>query len=265
MPIQLHPNQIPLESHAIIWRYMDIAKYESLLDRKALFFCRADKFSDPFEGTLLKKEADNRLFAAKENAKFSNKLFDEERAKKNIEDLSYLHKSFKRGIIINCWHINNNESDAMWRLYLKDNEGVAIQSTKKRILETIEKAKETIEFSKVRYLDYDNDIWYHPEDYPHIKYNLIIPFMHKRIEFYHEQEFRLYHEVQEAIDNENYWDTQENHKGKFIEINLTTLVEKILFPPTIDNKTVEKIVNLTTEKGFNFKFEKSKLQNEPYY
>jgi hypothetical protein len=34
-----------------LWRYLDLAKFISLLDESALYFCRADNFvNDPFEG-----------------------------------------------------------------------------------------------------------------------------------------------------------------------------------------------------------------------
>ena len=40
------------------------------------------------------------------------------RRKKNREEFA-----------INCWHLNDHESAAMWKLYLKSNEGIVIQST----------------------------------------------------------------------------------------------------------------------------------------
>ncbi|NDK54559.1 DUF2971 domain-containing protein [Pontibacter sp. BT213] len=254
-----------MKHNAVIWRYMDIDKYTSLLKKRALFFCRADKFSDPFEGTIPKREAEFRIEESRLRAEYLGNTFDEEVAKANIEGLIDLHKRYKRGVIINCWHINNNESDAMWRLYLKDNEGVAIQSNVQRINQAFEKAKEQIEFSKVRYLDYENSIWYHPIDYPHKGYNLLTPFFHKRMEFCHEKEYRIYHQIYDAIDNPDYWETQEHNKGKFIDVDLNILIEKIYLPPTIDNSTYQNIVSLTNEYGYDFVFEKSKLQSEPYY
>jgi hypothetical protein len=153
----------------------------------------------------------------------------------------------------------------MWRLYLKDNEGVAIQSNATRIGEIIEKTKEKIELSKVRYLDYENETWFHTKEYPHMEYSMGIPFIHKRVEYIHEQEFRLYHEPEKLMSNEEYWESQENHKGKFIEIDLSTLVEKIWLPPTVDKRTEDKIIEMTKRSGFDFEFSKSKLNSEPYY
>jgi hypothetical protein len=42
----------PANENAKIWRYMDFTKFVSLLEKKALFFCRADKLGDPFEGVI---------------------------------------------------------------------------------------------------------------------------------------------------------------------------------------------------------------------
>jgi hypothetical protein len=39
-----------------VWRYMDFAKYVSLLANKALYFTRLDLFDDPFEDTLTRHE-----------------------------------------------------------------------------------------------------------------------------------------------------------------------------------------------------------------
>ena len=41
---------------------------------------------------------------------------------------------------INCWHLNNYESEAMWKLYSKDYaNAIAIQTTTKSIYEAIDK------------------------------------------------------------------------------------------------------------------------------
>lgn len=42
---------------AILWRYMDFVKFISLLETNTLFFARADKLGDPFEGSFPKKNA----------------------------------------------------------------------------------------------------------------------------------------------------------------------------------------------------------------
>ena len=265
MALYEHECFIPLEKGATLWRYLDFERFKSLLETKSLFFCRADKFSDPFEGSLPKIEADYRIKEERRTAAAVGREFNEEIALNNILGLQSLHQKLKRGTTVNCWHINNNESDAMWRLYLKDNEGVAIQTTKEKIYEVIDNANEKIGTSKVRYLNYDTGAWYHSTDYPHTGYNLYIPLVHKRIEFIHENEFRLIHDVSEAVDDEKYWESQTNHKGKLISVDIVNLIQKIYLPPTVDPQTTLRIEEMAKSLGYNFQFEKSKLSNEPIY
>lgn len=265
MSIFKHSYLLPLEPNSRIWRYLDFEKFKSLLETKSLFFCRADKFSDPFEGSLPKLEIENRKKFMREISQFPGYDFGDKQINENISSLQEYHINLKRATIINCWHINKNESDAMWRLYLKDNEGVAIQSTTERIYNTIEVIPEVIGLSKVRYLDYETGFWYDPIQYPHWAYNSYSPIIHKRIEFVHENEFRLFCEVKEAIDNENYWDNQPNAKGKFIQVNLNTLIERIYLPPTIHEKSYLKIEQISKDLGYKFLFTRSKLSQEVLY
>jgi len=75
-----------------IWRYMDLSKLLSLLDTRALFFCRVDRLGDPFEATTPRASPVTRL-----------PEFDRYR---------------RENAVVNCWHVNEHESAAMWRLYL---------------------------------------------------------------------------------------------------------------------------------------------------
>ncbi len=57
MPIDLeHIALVKPDVKSIIYRYLDLEKFEYLLRDCALFFCRSDKFSDPFEASVPKKE-----------------------------------------------------------------------------------------------------------------------------------------------------------------------------------------------------------------
>ncbi|KAF5417648.1 MAG: hypothetical protein C5S38_01290 [Candidatus Methanophagaceae archaeon] len=51
-----HPAfEKPSDEDIKIWRYIDFTKFVSLLDKKALFFARADRLSDSFEGSYLER------------------------------------------------------------------------------------------------------------------------------------------------------------------------------------------------------------------
>lgn len=233
----------------VIWRYMSLQKFKLLLKNNALFFCRADKFSDPFEGTIPKKEADHR----------KKSLGD----KQSIESISMLHRKFKGHFLVNCWHINNEENDAMWRLYLKSNNGVAIKSTISLLLGSLTDTVEEVYCSLIRYIDYEEDIWMPPT----VKgYNMFAPILHKRKEFSHENELRLIHQIEyQNRDIEEYWSEQPKEKGKYIAVDLSKLISVIYSAPTSNQNQIAKIEQIVQKSGYDFKVEKSKLDNEPYY
>ena len=41
-----------IDGSLIIWRFLDLAKYISLLKERALYLTQADKFEDQFEGAV---------------------------------------------------------------------------------------------------------------------------------------------------------------------------------------------------------------------
>jgi len=52
MIVQNHPAfEQPQDENEKVWRYLDFKKFVDLLESSELFFPRADKFDDKFEGT----------------------------------------------------------------------------------------------------------------------------------------------------------------------------------------------------------------------
>jgi hypothetical protein len=43
--------RLPTNKEVPVWRYMDLAKYLMMLNSKSLYFARANKLGDPFEGS----------------------------------------------------------------------------------------------------------------------------------------------------------------------------------------------------------------------
>jgi hypothetical protein len=83
MPIIEYPlfEQPPDDSK--LWRYMDVSKLVSLLDTSALFFARADKFSDAWEGSVSPNDVN---------------AFDEDipRSEESEEDRKKLKENYRR-------------------------------------------------------------------------------------------------------------------------------------------------------------------------
>jgi hypothetical protein len=254
----------PMENE-IIWRYLSLEKFKSMLERKAVFFCRADRFSDPFEGSVPKREANYRFIEQERIANHNRQPLNLAQAIKNELGTKETHKMLKWLYTVNCWRIGESEADFMWRLYLKSNFGVAIKSNIKSIIQAFSETPENILISKVRYIDYDNDIWYHPIEFPYGNYNFITPLFHKRKEYLHETELRLLHKVDEAEGDENYWTKQEFEKGVFIDISINHLIDEIVLPPTSDYYIEDKVKELLNDFSLDKPVRKSKLSDEPVY
>ena len=258
--IENHPCSIPVEDNITIWRYMNISNFDSILENNALYFRRADKFIDKFEGSILKREV------AYRKKKYS-KSFDKVITSKGDEKIAYCHEELRKTILVSCWHINNNESATMWSNYTKDNKGLAIKTNTSLLKQVLQNAVDTFIISKVRYLNYEKDIWI-SNDYYHEPYNMLMPLFHKRKEFKEEAELRIIHRLDEnpyTIDE--YWKQQpdSNLNGQYKKINLQELIEEVVFHPNLDNTTISKVVEKTKQLGYNFAFKESKLSHEPIF
>jgi hypothetical protein len=50
MRVGHNPGVVEPPADTVVWQYMDFTNLVSILERKELFFSRADNFDDPYEG-----------------------------------------------------------------------------------------------------------------------------------------------------------------------------------------------------------------------
>ena len=192
---------------------MDLAKFVDLLNTKELFLPRVDRLSDPHEGSLTRGHINARFLQALHapSSDVGNELMQEEP--------KYIRK-LRGSTYVSCWCLNNHESEAMWRLYCGDKQGVAIKTTYKKLSETLLENSEMY-IGRVTYIDFDcggfqfiqlDDNW--P---PEHKY--FYPFMHKRDAFSHESEVRIVKII---------WPTKKNNKNQKLGIPLKLDLERII-------------------------------------
>lgn len=225
-----HEMFVRLDKNAKLWRYMDFAKFMTILEKETIFFVRSDRFEDKHEGSYPTKNIEMRkkkygLYANSENF---------------LEKLSSLNEEVRRCTFINCWHMNDIESMAMWGLYTNSSESVAIQTTTERLENALENNDEHIDIGKVAYIDYNENII--------SEKNTLNCFFHKRCEFAHEKEAR-------AIFQKVYIDgkTISLHKilhdyGVDIKVDVSKLIEKIYVAPNAPIWFFE-LVKLIIEKN----------------
>jgi hypothetical protein len=175
-----HETLSPPPANCTLWRYMDLAKFLSLLESRSLHFPRADQFQDPYEGAW--SRAGIRLF--RESATSSG-------LPEGAVDQFIGHADdFRRQMYISCWFMGEHESAAMWKLYLQSPEGVAIKTDVDTLVEGLEQSPLTARTTMVKYVDYDTT--------PIPFGNLLFPFVHKRLSFSHEAELRAIIWAEEA-------------------------------------------------------------------
>lgn len=182
----------PADTSLKVWRYLDLAKFTWLLENKKLYLSRLDLLKDPHEGST------PRLLAALRD----QQLREFGGGKMPIE-MSRINQQSRRSLYVNCWHLGNTESEAMWRLYCPGDHGVAIQTTYAKLVQSIDHDR-FLYVGRVTYIDYES------QGFP--LNNLFYPVMHKRGSFAHEQEVRLVKTLSE------FWGMPERPSPPGIEI-----------------------------------------------
>ena len=152
---------------AKLWRYMDLAKFISLIGKKKLYFASLESFEDIFEGakgTVNRKGIWDGFYSdffkkAIQTVPGMNRedLTDEYIEKNSMRLLSEwgaMGELERKNVFVSCWHCNQYESDAMWKLYSANvKNALAIQTTGRQLFEALGKDP-SVEIGKVRYIDY---------------------------------------------------------------------------------------------------------------
>jgi len=242
-----HPVfESPQNENAKIWRYMDFTKFVSLLDKSALFFTRADKLGDPFEGSY-----------SKANINLRPTVYEGKIPQDALRTMSTFSKLLLKFTVINCWHLNEYESAALWGLYLKSNEGIAIQSTFNRLRDSLKDENHNIYIGKVKYIDYEKD-WL-PEG------NSLYPFVHKRKSFEHERELRAV--IQKLPSKGDALDLSKPSfdDGLYVSVDLDLLVDRIYLVPTCPKWLLELVKSLLIKYELDKDVLQSNLDDVPVY
>jgi hypothetical protein len=250
-PVFLQPD----DEEVKVWRYMDFTKLISLIDSRRLYFTRADKFNDPFEGSYPKIN----VLSRSQIPESITKNMTDEKVQNMIEGIKKsfeTNKHWPRYTAINCWHMNNHESAAMWKLYLKSDEGVAIQSTYSKLKKSMTD-DEKIFLGVVKYLDYDSDFF--------SSGNVLSPFVHKRKSFEHEREVRALC-IKFPIRDKNIDFNQDTiDYGIAIKTDLEVLIEKIYIAPNASVWFSELVRSAVNRYGYSFEIVHSKLNDSPLF
>lgn len=252
----------------VVWRYMDFTKFLSMLQYRALFFCSCSIMQkmDPFEGEYPKKN----LKALRDKKDFV------QLSPKYTQKPGLYRKKFLENVGINCWHANDTENAAMWKVYLSSKDGIAIKSKIKNLKDSFYSNDEDVIFiGDIQYNDYEfNDIQMNYAEYldtvvelanegnnlsdsdilnklaKHY-YPLILS---KRKEFEYGKEIRLISPINQKTKIKRL-----KNAGKFVNVDLDILIDEIVISPSSDLwyvdlvKDVVKSYNLVNKKTYQSK------------
>lgn len=130
--------------------YMDWWKFESLLNKRSLYFRRADLLEDKFEGTYSRSQLGD-MEQWIEKVTNLGQVVKEREAREHDRCRSY----------INCWCLGETDFDLMWKGYVRKPLGVAVKSTVAALEAACDLAIEKwpLDISLVEYFDHADGQW----------------------------------------------------------------------------------------------------------
>jgi hypothetical protein len=239
-----HPNLTPPADDTVIWRYMSFAKYCALLRQAQLFFPAVSSCEDAWEGSQGLWEA-----AGVELISFFNKV---SWLGMTLNDFSKLWNRWVRDwTFISCWHMNDTDSEAMWKLYASAEGSVAIRSTHARLRAVL---PNDVGIGIVHYTDY----WATPPD-PSPFAGYPTPFVFKRKSLAHERELRALIQAVPVTPAGvvDLW-KEEKPAGYGVSVNLTQLIETVHVQPNAPEWLVDTVADITARYALHVSVEISK-------
>ena len=226
-----------------VWRYMDLPKFINLLDSKKLYLPSAERLEDKHEGSifLFQKEREQ-------------KTYSEKGLPHLIPLLSEVRRELLKCVFISCWHHNQSDSHAMWRIYCNPKQGVAIRTSYRKLSDRVN------DLYVMGLVNYDNQ--------DPLSANLVAPFMQKRAAFTYEQEVRIVgnlHTSRDFRDKNGKFCPSSKHLT--IPVILAELIEKIYVHPEADElyfQVVKSLVNKYAPE-LNACVAWSEMKAEPIY
>jgi hypothetical protein len=191
-----------------VWRYISVTSLLNILQTETIWFPRITilRTIDPYEGLL--------------PASLKMLLDDKERAIASGVPTTSAVEAHTNRACVNCWHMKDDESAAMWNLY-SSRSGVAIQSKVSILLNLFGKSERTPKMALIEYLDFDS---LDPDALPALPY----PVYFKRKSFDHERELRVV-----ILDS----DTDSSPDGIAVKVDIKLLMQRIYISPKAEKWT----------------------------
>lgn len=215
-----------------IYRIMPVHRLLGAFEQKVLALVEPEKWDDPFENLLLKGFIQHSSPDAIANTIFRNSIYGQ------------------------CWTLHR-ETDAMWRIYSPDKQGVKVKTTIEKLITALitssEEGKARACFiGKVDYLNQKDLVSKLTGITGMYGRHAAESLLYKRNEFKHEREVRLIYTMQSLDGN--------IHKFK-IEPN--ELFDEVVFDPRMNNHIFQAYKDAVYSKGFKNSVRQSVMYQLP--
>jgi hypothetical protein len=222
-----------------IYRVFSVSRFFELLASGQNTLVRPARWDDPFENFILRSTA-------------------------NYQGRS-VHFDFKDHLYGQCWTLHK-ESDAMWRIYSQQKDGLTVRTTVRKLLESLAvsvgpAAPVSCFIGRVQYRP-ETELVGMVKDQELMSEDLMDPsgsgqawtLMWKRREFRHEKEVRLV-----------YFNHDKNFTSDFFTYKIDPLVlfERIIFDPRIAPEVYEVFRIYLEGRGFSGRVSRSNLYRLP--
>jgi hypothetical protein len=246
--ISEHPSfEPPADRDVSVWRYMDLAKFLWMLQKNALFFARADQLGDPYEGHYTEPYVESLNRFMQELTKNPSNRMDEQQAREFATRVLTNHLTIKKEAFVNCWHMNEEESAAMWKLYTSHHQSVCVRSTYRQLAEQL---PGSCKLGQIKYVDYRQAM---------IPSSNVLNFInYKRRSYAHERELRavIWSKETENVQGETrpLFRGQTvcrsgEEIGKVVPVDLQNLISGVLVSPSSDDNFREIVQGLCDVYG----------------
>ncbi len=193
---------------ALLWRFMDLARFIAMLQSHQIFLCPITQFEDKHEG-LYHPEAYT--------------ILDDPEIRKRLESLgtdSWFLKECIQGstrwrerLSACCFHQGSSDSEFLWKIYSDASYGIACTMTVGELLQSLEGNDQYYALASVYYSDLILDpLFQYDSEY--------MPGLVKRPQFRYEQEVRLLHSADEV-----------NPRGTYLNIDIRRFFRNVIVSP----------------------------------
>ena len=154
-----------------VWRYLPWYKFEDLINTSSLFFTRADHLTKEFddaEGAMTASEKElveitlegMHSYISSQNTPVLRVSGIPFQGMWSIDVAAYrdnvtkVYAYYLNNMHVNCWHQNSSEDISMWKGYVPDGNGVAIHTSTRALVKSLEATAEEVIGSSVEYIDH---------------------------------------------------------------------------------------------------------------